>query len=289
MMTTNMQNNMTKPPVIISYIPVLHEGYRRLLEHHPEASKLYIIPRELTPELTHLIKDIRALEPKLIKQSLEGWKLPYPVEILDRSVLKQLSLNQTPIIAPQEEITQHLIDTHLSKNPIVFDTIFLRWDAKQVTQQKAVVPDFVLNPQTAEEKLMAQAYSQAGKSADWWRQIGSLLVKDGEVLLAGYNHHVPSEQQHYVDGDPRGNFKKGLAFELSTALHAEAGLIAEAARRGLSTTGCDLYATTFPCPPCAKLVAYSGIKRLYYSEGYAVLDGESIMRSQGVEIIRVGE
>ena len=45
--------------------------------------------------------------------------------------------------------------------------------------------------------------------------------------------------------------------------------------------------TDFPCPPCAKLVAYSGIKKLFYLKGYAMLDGERILKDAGVEIIKI--
>jgi dCMP deaminase len=48
-----------------------------------------------------------------------------------------------------------------------------------------------------------------------------------------------------------------------------------------------MYVTTFPCPPCAKMIAFSGVKKLYYAGGYGVLDGEAIMKSKGVEIIFV--
>ncbi len=71
------------------------------------------------------------------------------------------------------------------------------------------------------------------------------------------------------------------------ALHAEAGLVAQAAKEGMSLKGVDVYSEAFPCPPCAKQLAYAGIKRLFYRVGYKVLDGESILRSQGVEIVFV--
>ena len=73
--------------------------------------------------------------------------------------------------------------------------------------------------------------------------------------------------------------------ELSTALHAEAGLIVEAAKKGISLEGATLYVTTFPCPNCAKLVAASGIKKLIYQDGYSVLDGEELLRSAGLIIV----
>ncbi len=70
-------------------------------------------------------------------------------------------------------------------------------------------------------------------------------------------------------------------------MHSEAGAIAEAARKGISLEGADLYVTTFPCPPCGKLIAYSGIKRVFYKNGYGVLDSERILKDKGVEIIKV--
>ena len=88
-------------------------------------------------------------------------------------------------------------------------------------------------------------------------------------------------------GDPRANFYKGVGLELSTATHAEARLIAQAACDGDATRGAVLYVTDFPCPPCAKLIAAAGIERLYYREGYAVLDGQDVLEGAGVEIVRV--
>jgi len=75
--------------------------------------------------------------------------------------------------------------------------------------------------------------------------------------------------------------------ELSTTTHAEAQLIADAARRGVATEGAVMYVTDFPCPPCAKLVAAAGVSRLYFRTGYAVLDGNDILVAGGVEIVRV--
>ena len=91
----------------------------------------------------------------------------------------------------------------------------------------------------------------------------------------------------YVNGDPRNNFHKGDHIEISTAIHAEAQMIAEAARKGVSLEGADMYVTVFPCPPCAKLIAFSGIKNLYCGGGYGVLDGEAVLKSKDVKIFFV--
>jgi dCMP deaminase len=107
------------------------------------------------------------------------------------------------------------------------------------------------------------------------------------VLLAAFNTHLPSQQSAYVMGDPRGNFKPGECIDASLAAHGEVSVIAEAANRGLSTKGCDLYVTTFPCPPCAASVALSGVHRVFYIDGYSRIEGAAALISRGVQIVRV--
>jgi dCMP deaminase len=135
--------------------------------------------------------------------------------------------------------------------------------------------------------MMEAALEEAKRGKDWWRRIGALIVKDGKVIFQGHNVYVPSDQSANDEGDPRGNFKAGQYLESSLALHAEAGLVAQAAKEGVSLKGTEVYCDTFPCPPCAKQLAYAGISKLYYRNGYAVLDGERILKSQGVEIVFV--
>ncbi len=122
---------------------------------------------------------------------------------------------------------------------------------------------------------------------DWWRQVGAALrFGDGHVASA-CNEHLPHRLSPYAAGDPRANFVKGVELEISTATHAEARLIADAARAGRATEGGVMYVTDFPCPPCAKLIAAAGVKRLHYRQGYAVLDGQDVLDAAGVEIVAV--
>ncbi len=71
-------------------------------------------------------------------------------------------------------------------------------------------------------------------------------------------------------GDPP--IMKGAQF-LSTidyvrAVHAEMAAITDAVRHGVSTAGCTLYTTTFPCHDCAKHIVAAGIVRVVYIEPY---------------------
>jgi dCMP deaminase len=124
-------------------------------------------------------------------------------------------------------------------------------------------------------------------SSDWWRRVGALAARDGQVLYVAHNEHGPTEYAPYIDGDPRNEFHRGVRIDLSTAIHAEAKIVADAARDGVSLNGADLYVSTFPCPACARLVAESGFRRCFFAGPYAVLDGDAILRSAGVELIWV--
>jgi dCMP deaminase len=136
-------------------------------------------------------------------------------------------------------------------------------------------------------ELARAAGEAAGASIDWWRQVGAALrLADGE-LMSATNVHTPHPLTPYAVGDPRANLYKGVGLELSTATHAEAGLIARAARKGKATKGGVMFVSDFPCPPCAKLIAGAGIAKLYYVEGYAVLDGQDVLETAGVEIVQL--
>ena len=275
--------------VILAYIPVLHQGYLQLFSKHPEAESLYIFGEELIAHFDHLQrKDIRALPPLQVKQAIESWHIFQAVHIAGHQTLEQLKRLGPVIVMPDEDVCQELAEKYLSDCQIEFDSIFLRRDKKKSLAEIEVPCDQVITANEFVRKVMGLAIEQAKKSPDWWRQIGGVAVRDGEILITTYNRHVPSPHSVFAFGDPRSNFKKGLHFELSPALHTEAAIISEAARRSdIHLTGADLYITTFPCPPCARLVAHSGIRRLFFQEGYSVYDGVDVLRALEVKLIKV--
>lgn len=272
--------------IIIAYVPVLHEGYRKLFSAHHDAS-LYILGTELISEFAHLSKEIRQLDPVLIKKAIESWDILPAVEVLGTQKLSELSTKECIIVMPDEDIMHELVEKYLADKKIIFDTIFLRWDKHKSMEEKPVEADQKISREKFDQEVIQQLKIEAEKSSDFWRRIGAAIVKDGKVIFSTHNEHAPSPHSPYAEGDPRNNFHKGIGIEYSTALHAEAALIAEAAKTGTALEGASLYVSTFPCPVCAKQIAYSGIKKLYYTGGYSILDQERILRSQGVEIIFV--
>jgi dCMP deaminase len=135
--------------------------------------------------------------------------------------------------------------------------------------------------------MIALAFDEAEKSSDWWRHVGAVLVKGRELVATAYNRSCPSQHMSYVLGNPRDFIEAGTLSHFSDVLHSEKIVFTEALKHGVSTLGADIYVSVFPCPDCAKMIAYSGVKRCFFASGHASLDGQSVLRSQGVEMIYV--
>jgi len=162
----------------------------------------------------------------------------------------------------------------------------LRWDRRSISEEEAV-QTYPIAEGEFHQLIMAEAGLVSQKSSDWWRQVGAILVfRDGRKITA-YNRHVPSDHTPYALGDPRNLLKKGVGIEITSVLHSEAAVIAQAARAGTSTVGGCLYVTTFPCPYCANVIANSGISELYFREGYSTLGGSDLIEQAGIKIFRV--
>ena len=135
--------------------------------------------------------------------------------------------------------------------------------------------------------MMKEASLQSEKSGDWWRQVGAVLVKDKKIVISADNQNLPSDHTPYQVGGVRDLFVAGERQDLANTIHAEQSIIAKAAKDGIFTKGLSLYVTTFPCPVCAKLIACSGIKNLYFSEGGSNFDAKKVLDSAEVKIIHV--
>lgn len=279
---------MSHCKLVLAYVPVLHQGYWNFFREHADIDEICILGGDLIEQFPQLAKNLPALSPDLIATAIQSWKIVRKVTICDFPRLEEL-FNSPPnlIVAPDEDVTRSLIQDFLPNCTVEYSSIFLRRDKHNTLAQQAVVPELSVSTTEFDRDIITQVDKESEKSSDFWRRVGAAIVKQGEIVLLTHNHHVPSQQTPYAFGDPRGNFKKGIHIELSTAIHAEAALIAEAAKRGISLNGADIYVATFPCPPCAKLIAYSGIQRLFFREGYSMLDGHSILTDNHVEIILV--
>ncbi|MFH1089438.1 MAG: deaminase [Candidatus Uhrbacteria bacterium] len=274
---------------VVAYVPVLHDGYRQFFQKYSDKADLYILGPELIAKFPHLKKEIRQLEPTLVKTSVTAWNIFENIFVLDENGLKELLTKEISLVLPKEDIMLELRDQYFPEHEVIFDNIFLRWDKHNTVEKNPLNPEALISNSDFDKKMIALTYEEAEKSSDWWRRIGCVVIKDEKIILKTHNEHLPTDHTPYINGDPRNNFHKGDHLELGTSIHGEAEAIATAAKQGISLEGTEVYVTTFPCPPCAKLIAKSGIKKIYYRVGYGILDGESVLKDHGVEIIQVAE
>ncbi len=279
---------MTPPDTaVVAYVPVLHEGYRRFLETHAAGRPVYVIGRELHADYRPLAKDIRALEPSLVRDAIAAWGIASSVDVLDAAGAQRLAEAGTTLILPSEDVSYLVVERWFPRSPVIYDSVFLRWDKRRSVELLTPAARELPDDDAAWADLARAAEAAADTSIDWWRQVGAAArLADGTVLVA-QNELGPTPLAAYVAGDPRSNFFKGVHLELSLAAHAEARIIAAAARVGQALEGAEMYVTDFPCPPCAKLIAGAGVSRVYYRQGYAVLDGVDVLQAAGVDIICV--
>ncbi len=271
--------------ILLLYVPVLHEGYIKLFKkYRGKVDGLYLLGEDIVEEFFPLHKEIRALDPKTAKKAVETFNFFPVVKVADKKSLT--GLKRCNLVVADEDISRSIVHTYFPKSKVRFEKIFLRWDGRTVQKANAVAYDRI-SKDFFDRKMCKMAANEAEKSSDWWRHVGAVATKNKKILFQAHNHHVPSEHMPYVNGDPRDVVKAGTLNLVYTSLHAEQSIIAEAARKGISLLGTSIYMNIFPCPLCAKLMAYSGIKKCFFRTGSNWLDAESVLRANGVEIILV--
>lgn len=194
------------------------------------------------------------------------------------------------IILSDDDVGRGLSEKYLKNHKIIWDTTFLRWNSMNSVTKVPIESKKHISASEFDKKMMTLAYQQAKKSSDWWRHVGVVLIKNDQIIGTRYNKHAITENTAYIDGEPRSNFNAGKAIaDIVIFEHGEASLIADAAKNGTSTLGAEIYVTTFPCPNCSMAIANAGIKKVYYKEGYSLLDAERILKNAGVELVCVQE
>jgi dCMP deaminase len=279
--------------IAICHIPVIHKGYLDFVRtcEGKGVTTLFLVDLEwLRPveEFDYLVRknSLHALTAADIKAALEQYTA-IPVTILSDETIAQVVGGTEVVIMPKEDISTFIAKQYLEGREIQYENVFLRWNRENLGETKepdvtiTELPEFVAT-------TFHQVLEEATKSADWWRSVGAAVVKDGQLIALSHNEHMPLEQLPNIFSDTRALFKKGVNINYVTTAHAEVGVIAEAARKGISTAGAELFLTDFPCPYCARLIAKAGINKIYFLKGYAVLEGDEFLKGEGIELIQVG-
>ncbi len=263
------------------YIPVIHSGYIEAFNRHPDA-EIGILGDDVLSQVSYLHKDIRALNPHDAEKAIVG--LGRDASIIGINALSKVLYSQT-VIMPDDDITRLLLEQYPQAD-IQKEPVFLRWDRDNSTNISDITPDRTVSLNDHDPLINLLGY-EATQSSNWWRHVGAVILDDEKVLTSGHNSSLPTQYTSWIEGDPRITAKKGESIERSIDIHAEAKLIAEASKKSIDLSETSIIVSTFPCPNCAKLIALSGIKAVYYIDGYSMLDGYSVLKNFNVEIIKI--
>jgi dCMP deaminase len=128
------------------------------------------------------------------------------------------------------------------------------------------------------EYFIATAFLIASRSPDQRLKVGCVLVKNNHIISVGYNGFLPKiEHKSYMEN----------GHEQAT-VHAEQNSISDCSKRGVETNGAIAYITHYPCINCFKILASSGISKIYYRDNYRNHDLVKILAEQAeIEIIQL--
>ena len=110
------------------------------------------------------------------------------------------------------------------------------------------------------------------------KHVGAVIVKDKTILSTGYNGSVRGRPHCDEIGCEMEND------HCVATIHAEANAIIQAAKNGVCINGGEIYTTASPCWNCFKLIANSGIKRIYYGEEYGDKKSMKVSAEIGLEL-----
>lgn len=135
-------------------------------------------------------------------------------------------------------------------------------------------------------KYMDYAIEQSNMSTCIRRHVGAIAVKNDEIIASGYNNQVGGISPCTKVGCIRNklNIPSGERREMCRYICAEQVIISEAARRGESLDGADIYITSYPCAICAKLLVSAGVKKIICKDDHKDLIAEEFFKEVGMKV-----
>lgn len=278
-------------PNLIAYIPVLNQRHVDWFRKHPGSDLCLISQTMAEGFLPRLARNMSAVPTEMMVEIIRSLGLVKKVSIFSPDIndpAHESSFWDSWVVA-DEDVSCLVANKYLISSGVkcTFELIWARWDMSAVQRQQPIIADVAVSSSVLDNLLMDSASVESSKSPDWWRQIGAVVVgRGGHLLASAHNTHMPNEYETYIFGDPRLNVDAGQKGTYCS-IHAERAIIALCAKNGLSLQGASLYVSTFPCEDCAREIAFAGISKLFFLEGYSVLNAQEVLRSHGVTIIQV--
>lgn len=119
--------------------------------------------------------------------------------------------------------------------------------------------------------FMMLAKVAATRSTCVSRPVGCVFVKNNHVLATGYNGSI-SGGVHCIEDKKCFRRSQDVSDEVKhlycRSSHAEANIIAQAAKYAINSLNSSLYITLYPCYTCYKLLCAVGVKTVYYEYKY---------------------
>jgi dCMP deaminase len=119
----------------------------------------------------------------------------------------------------------------------------------------------------------------ASRSTCGRKHVGAVIVRDKTILSTGYNGSI----RGLAHCDEEGCLVENN--HCVRTVHAEANAIAQAAKHGIAIDRAEIYVTASPCFDCFKLIANSGIKRIYFGEFYRDQKIFDFAAKAGIELV----
>lgn len=123
-----------------------------------------------------------------------------------------------------------------------------------------------------DQLYLDMAHLVAGQSHDQEIKVGSVIVRNGQVLSQGWNG-MPSGMSNET--------RSAVGATKKEVIHSEANALMKLARNGGGSQDATIYCTHSPCWECAKLILQAGIKRVVYTHCY---DEQSVLFLKEMEI-----
>ena len=120
------------------------------------------------------------------------------------------------------------------------------------------------------------ATSIGSLSCDNKIRVGSILVKNGQILSQGWNG-MPS-------GMPNQTRKDGITNP--EVIHSEANALMKLAKNGGGSNGSTIYCTHSPCYNCSLLLLQAGVVRIVYKEIYCK-KAITFLEERGIQLDRI--
>lgn len=113
--------------------------------------------------------------------------------------------------------------------------------------------------------FMKTAFLFAEKSHCVSHHVGAVIVKNGRIIVTGYNG-TPEDLPNCDEVFDKEKFDREAhhLWSKDNEIHAEMNAISFAAKNDVNTDGADMYVTISPCNECLKNAIPAGIKNIYY-------------------------